>query len=416
MDKKRIVVTGIGVVSPIGIGKVLYWQALQEGKLGFRPITLFDTSELKVKIGGEITEFDPKQFFEKKSLINLDRATNLLSVATKLAIEDSRIEITEKNTLETGVSVGTTFGSLHSLSEFDKESLRKGPQLVNPSNFPNTVANSPASRLSIRFKIKGFNATVSTGMCASIDAVDYAMKSIILHKKKTVFTGAVEEMCEQTFLGYLKLNYLSGSKGNLEPISCPFDKRRNGIIASEGAGVIILEELESALAREATIYGEIISTASNFDPYRLHKYNPGGKGMAEVMRLALERASFKAEDIDYICANANSTPDADLIETNAIKEVFGSYSKKIPVSAVKSMIGETYSASGILATIASIGAINQGFMPPTVNYKEKDAKLNLDYVPNKARKAKINTIMINAFGQNGANSVLIIKKFNNNKR
>lgn len=411
MEKKRIVITGIGVISPIGIGKEAYWKALSEGRSGFKPVTLFDTSDLKVKLAGEITEFDPKQFFDEVSLINLDRATNLLSSSTKLALEDGKIEITEKNTHQTGVSVGATFGSLRSLSEFDKESLRKGPQLVNPSRFPNTVANSPASRLSIRFKIKGFNTTISTGMCAGIDAIDYAVKSIRFHNRKTVVVGAVEEMCEQEFLGYYKLKYLSGLKDNSEPASCPFDKRRNGIIYSEGAGVIILEDLETALKRECTIYAEILSFASNFEPYRLHKYSPKGKGMIETMKLALERAGMKPEDIDYICANANSTQNADLIETQAIKEVFGDYAKKIPVSSIKSMIGETYSASGSLATIASVGAINRGFISPTINYTEKDSRLDLDYVPNKARKTKIDTVMINSFGQNGANSVLIIRRY-----
>lgn len=411
MNKKRVVITGIGVISPIGIGKEEYWKTLSEGRSGFKPITLFDTSDLKVKIAGEITEFDPKQFFDEISLINLDRATTLLSSSTKLALEDGKIEITEKNTHQIGVSIGATFGSLRSLSEFDKESLRKGPQLVNPSRFPNTVANSPASRLSIRFKIKGFNTTVSTGMCAGIDAIDYAVKSIRFHNRKTIVVGAVEEMCEQEFLGYYKLNYLSGLEDNTESTSCPFDKRRNGIIFSEGAGVVILEDLEEALKKKSAIYAEILSVASTFEPYRLHKYSPKGKGMAEAMRLALERANIKPEDIDYICANANSTQDADLIETQAIKEVFGDYAKKIPVSSIKSMIGETYSASGSLATIASIGAINQGFVPPTTNYKQKDPRLDLDYVPNRARKIKVDTVMINSFGQNGANSVLIIRRY-----
>jgi len=247
-------------------------------------------------------------------------------------------------------------------------------------------------------------------MCAGIDAIDYAVKSIRLHNRKTVVVGAVEEMCEQEFLGYYKLKYLSGLGNNTEPTSCPFDKRRNGIIYSEGAGVIILEELGEALKRKSTIYAEILGTATNFEPYRLHRYSPKGKGMADAMKLALERSNMKPKDIDYICANANSTQDADLIESQAIKEVFEDYAKKIPVSSIKSMIGETYSASGSLATIASIGAICQDFIPPTINYKEKDSKLDLDYVPNKARKVRINTAMINSFGQNGANSVLIIRR------
>lgn len=412
MNKERIVITGIGVVSPIGIGKEQYWQSLLKGRLGFRPITLFDTSDFKVKNGGEISKLDATSYFEERSLMNLDRSSILLLIATKLALEDAKLDITDDNTHDIGVSVGTTLGNLYSLSEFDKESLKKGPQLVNPSNFPNTVTNSPASRISIKFKIKGFNSTISTGMCAGLDAVDYGVKFIQYHNKKIVVVGAVEGMNQQAFLGYYKFGYLSGLKNGTMPCSCPFDKRRNGIIYSEGAGVIILEKLEEALKRKATIYAEILGFASDFDHFKLQKYNPKGKGMIEAMKLALNNAGIKPFNIDYICANANSTQDADRIETQAIKEVFSNAAGRIPVSSIKSMVGETYSASGTLAVIASIGALNQGFIPPTVNYKEKDDKLDLDYVPNQARRININTVMINSFGQHGANSVLVISKFN----
>jgi 3-oxoacyl-[acyl-carrier-protein] synthase II len=410
MQKKRIVITGIGVISSIGIGKDAYWQALQEGKSGVKPITLFDTSDLKVKVGGEISEFNPEYLLEDKNLYDLDRATLLLNSATKLALQDAQLEINEDNSKSIGVSVGTTFGSLHSISEFDRESLREGPRYANPSIFPSTVGNSPASRVSIRFKIKGFNSTISTGMSAALDAIDYARDFINLNRIKVVVAGTVEDFCMQTFLGFYKLGYLSGLKSNSEPISCPFDKRRDGIIFSEGSSVLILEELESARKRKVKIYAEILGIGSCFDPARFYKYNPKGTGMIESMNLALKDADLEPQYIDCIFANANSTQDADRIETEAIKNVFGDYVKEIPITAIKSMIGETFSCSGGLATVAAICALNQSFIPPTINYQEKDSNCNLYYVINKPRKNKLTKVMVNTFGPNGANTTLIIGK------
>ena len=219
----RIVITGIGVISPIGIGKDQYWQSLSEGMSGIKPITLFNTSDVKVHIGGEITEFKAVDILGKKGLIDLDRATTLLLSAAKFALEDSHVDITAINSPRTGISVGTTFGSLNSLSEFDRQSLEEGPNFVNASRFPNTVINSPASRMAIRYGIKGFNSTVSTGFCSSIDAFDYAIHAIHTGKAERVLAGSVEEMCIQTFLGFYHFGYLSGINSNKEPLSCPFD-------------------------------------------------------------------------------------------------------------------------------------------------------------------------------------------------
>ncbi|MBU2541851.1 MAG: beta-ketoacyl-[acyl-carrier-protein] synthase family protein [Candidatus Omnitrophica bacterium] len=410
MKKSRTVITGIGVISPIGIGKDEYWQSIMDGKSGFKPITLFDTSDLKVKIGGEISNFNPKQILNTQNIMDLDRATLLLSSAVKLAIDDAKLDINETNTKQIGVSVGTTFGSLHSISEFDKESLREGPRYVNPSVFPSTVGNSPASRIGIRFKIKGFNSTISTGMCAALDALDYARDFINLGRTNTVVTGAVEDFCIQTFLGFYKLNYLSGLNGDPEPLSCPFDKRRNGIIFSEGSTVLILEELDSAKKRKANIYAQVLGIGSCFDPIKFYRFNPKGEGMVKAMQLALADANLKPEDIDCIFANANSTKDADRIETKAIKDVFGNFADEVCITAPKSILGETFSASGGLSTVAAIGALNKDLIPPTINYQEKDPDCNLNYVTNKSRKNKLNRIMINAFGPNGANTVVIIGK------
>ena len=411
MDKKRIVITGIGVISPIGIGKDQFWESLKQGKSGFKAITLFDTADLRVKVAGEITNFNAKEILENQNLMDLDRATLLLLSATKLALDDAQLEITNESSQQLGVSVGTTFGSLHSISEFDKESLREGPRYVNPSIFPSTVGNSPASHLSIRFLIKGFNSTISTGMCACLDALDYARDLIHLGRINRVVVGAVEDLSIQIFLGLYKLNCLSGLNSNLKPLSCPFDKRRDGIICSEGSTVFILEEFNSAIERKANIYAEILGIGSSFDPAKFYTYNPKSTGMVEAMHLALKDANLRPQDIDCIFANANSTPDADLIETKAIKEVFGNYAYKIPVTAIKSMLGETFGASGGLSTAAAIGAFNTDFISPIINYQEKDPDCNLDYVVNKGREKRLDKALINCFSSSGANTTLIIGKF-----
>ena len=262
---KKIVITGVGVLSPIAIGREAFWEGLFQGKTGFRPVTLFDTSPFRVNIAGEITDFDALSFLGKKGLRDLDRSTRLICSAAKLAIDDSRVEITEDTTHSMGVSIGTTFGSLHSISQFDRSGLIDGPRFVNPSHFPNTVINSPASQVSIKFKIKGFNTTISTGFCASLDAVSYAADFIRLSRADVVLAGGVEELCEETFMGFHNLECLSGTDGS-EPICCPFDARRNGTILSEGAAVLVLEDEKHALNRDAVILARVLGYGNAFDP------------------------------------------------------------------------------------------------------------------------------------------------------
>jgi 3-oxoacyl-[acyl-carrier-protein] synthase II len=401
MRRKKSLITGLGVVSPIGIGKDAYWQNLCAGKSGFRLISLFDTAGLRLNTAGQISDLQSKEILGNINLMDLDRATILLSSAAKLALDDSGLKVSENNSKEIGVSVGTTFGSLYSISEFDKESFREGPRYVNPSVFPSTVGNSAASRISIFFKIKGFNATVSTGMCAGLDAIDYARDALTLERVKIVLSGAVEALSPQIFLGFYKLNYLSW-------ISCPFDRRRSGIMLSEGSSVVVLEDPESVKKRKARIYAQILGTGSVFDPGKYYKYSPQGKGMREAMGLALKDAGLKPHDISCVFANANSTKDADLIETGAIKEVFGKHARKLPVTAIKSTLGETYSASGGLSLVAAVMALNSGIIPPTINLIEKDPECDLDYVCGAARCSKIGRVMVNAFGPDGGNTSVII--------
>lgn len=416
MNNQRIVITGIGVLSPIGIGKNNYWKALAEGKSGIKPITLFDCSKFKVKVGGEIADFNAKEILGRIGLVDLDRATRLLSAAAKFALEDANFGINEKNTHRTGVSVGTTFGSLNSVAEFDKTFLTEGPRYVNPSKFPNTVINSPASRVAIRFKIKGYNSTISTGFCAALDAFDYAVHSLRFNRADQVLVGAVEEMCFQTFLGFYNLGYLSGLQNGTEPISRPFDKNRDGIVFSEGATVVVLETLDAALDRNATIYAEVVSIESNFDPEGFHKYNKKATGIIEAMESAIRKAELKPKEIDCIFVNANSTQDGDMIETKAIKQVFGEHAEKIPITAIKSMVGESFSASGGLAVVGAVGSLREGFIPATINYQMRDECCDLNYILKKKRAKSIQNIMINSFDPNGANTVLILSKFKRGKR
>jgi 3-oxoacyl-[acyl-carrier-protein] synthase II len=409
--REKIVITGIGVLSPIGISREAYWDGLFQGKTGFRPVTLFDTASFRVHVAGEITDFNALSFLGKKDLRNLDRSTRLISSAAKLAIDDSKLTVTENNTHSIGVSIGTTFGSLHSISQFDRSGLIDGPRFVNPSHFPNTVINSPASQVSIRYKIKGFNTTISTGFCASLDAVSYAADFIKLNRADVVLAGGVEELCEETFLGFHKLGCLSGVNGS-EPICCPFDARRNGLILSEGAAVLVLENEQHARQRGAAILATVLGCGNAFDPAADFTFSQAGQGLKNAIVQALHDADLKAGDIDAICACANSTKGLDRMETKVIKDVFGEYALSIPVSSIKSMVGESFSASGALSLAAAVGALQKGFVPPTVNYQERDLECDLDYVPGKARQKQMQNILVTSADPYGQNAAVIVGRYN----
>ena len=410
MKNKKIVITGIGVVSPIGIGKEAYWQSIFDGKSAAKPITLFKTDNLKVSVGGEITEFNPSALIGRKVQPSTDRAAMLLIVSASEAIKDSGLQINDGTTAKIGMVSGTTLGTIYNISEFDKESLSDGPRFGNPSTFTGTVANAPSSKVAIQFKIKGFNTTISTGMCASLDAIDYGRNFLNFGRADTVLAGFAEDLNQQTFLGYYQLGYLSGLNGTA-PLSRPFDKKRDGILFSEGAGVIVMEQEDYAKANNRKIYAEVLGTGSSFDPTKQYRYNPGGDGMAGAMERAIKNAGIKKEEIDCIFSNANSTPEADKIETKVIKKVFGKAAMDIPVTAIKSMLGETFSASGGLAVVAAAGALEYQTIPPTINYSEKDADCDLKYVVNKPLKKKLDKIMVNSFGPNGANTSVIIGRY-----
>ncbi len=412
MDK-RIVITGLGVIASNGTGKDKFWQALQEGTSGIKPVTLFDASKLKSKLAGEISDFNPESILGPKGLRNMDRSTKLALAASKLALDDAGIAqpIPEAETDSYGVSLGSTMGSVWSVSEFDKEALRDGPRSVNPALFANTVINSPASQVSIRFNIQGFNSTMSTGFCSSLDAIYYAATIMDLYGYDVVLAGGVEELCEQTYKGFYKIGHLAGSRTDKEEVNCPFDKRRNGIVLGEGAVMVTLEEAGHAKKRGAKIYAEILGYGTSFDLDSRNIYSPKAKGATKAIAQCLDDSKAVAGEVDFICASANSTLDCDFMETAAIKNVFGAAAKEVPVSAAKSMVGECFSASGGMSLAASVGAIENGFIPPTINYKSPDRRCDLDYVPNSGRKKKVNKCLVNSFSPTGPNSCLMIGRY-----
>lgn len=410
--ERRIVITGLGVLASNGIGKKAFWQALKDGRSGMKPISLFDISTCRTKLGGEISDFKAEEILGQKGLRNLDRTTLLTLCAAQIALDDAGIKhpLTEDQTDEFGVSLGSTMGSVWSISEFDKEALRNGPRSVNPALFPNTVMNSPASHVNIKFNIQGFSSTISTGFCSSIDAIYYAMNMMSLYDYRVVLAGGVEEMCEQTYKGFHKIGHLAGSRPGKEEVNCPFDKRRNGIMFGEGAAIVVLEELEHAKKRGAKILAEVLGYGTSFDPKSYNIYSPKAEGATEAIKQCLDDAKISLKDIDYISASANSTLDCDFMETKAVENVFGEKAKSIPISSVKSMIGESFSAGGALNLAASLGVLEEGFVPPTINYEKQDRRCDLDYVPNKARTGKVRNILIDSFSPTGSNSTLTIGK------
>ncbi len=408
-NNKRIVITGIGVIAPNALGRENYWAALKKGVSGIKEAGLVDTTYFKSKLAAECDYFDPKEILGPKGLRNLDRATLLIASAAKLALEDSGLEVNEETTDDIGVVTATTLSVASDIAQFTKEVVDDGPGLVNPALFPPTTMNFPSSHLAIRNKIKGFNTTISTGYSAGLDSLKYAVDMINSSRAKVVLAGAVESFSFSSFVGFYKAGFLAGRKG--EEISCPFDKRRNGIILGEGATILVLEDEEYALKRNANILARVLSVKAFFDAYRTADYDPRMRSLKRGMIRALEGASLGPEDIDYICAASNSVKEQDKLETEAVKDVFNIYANNIPVSSIKSMVGESVSAAGGLQAAAAVGAIVKGFIPPTINYKEADDDCDLDCVPNKAREARVNNVLVNNFGPGGNNTAAIISRY-----
>lgn len=398
----RIVITGIGVVAPNGIGKEEFWNNSSSGISGIKPITLFDVSKYRCRYAGEISNFQPENYLGSKGLRNLDRTTLLALVAAKLAIEDAHLEITDENRNDIGVVLGSTMGSVHSISEFDKEGLREGPRYVNPAHFPNTVINSPASQVAIRFGLRGLNSTISTGFSASLDAMGYAIDMLRLNRAQVLLVGGVEELCIQTFLGFYKLGLLATSQNGSQPFFAPLASGHSGTLLGEGAIFFVTESLEHAQRRGVNIYAELLGYGTGFNANSLYRYDPEAKGPIDAIGQALSDADIKSERIEFISACGNSTKAVDDMEANALKTIFGNRLDNVPIVATKALLGESFSAGGAFQLVSTVGQLVQQEILEKI---PEGQTISLEF-------GLTETALIDTFGLTGVSSALIVGKSN----
>jgi len=412
MDR-RVVITGLGMVTPLGIGVEENWQAVSEGKSGIGLITKFDTSAFSSKIAGEVKNFRSEDFLSSKDVRHLDIFIHYAIASTRMAIEDSRLKITSENEHRVGCVTGSGLGGLSTIEYFHKILLEKGPKRISPFFIPGIIANMAPGKISIEFGVRGPNSAIVTACAASSHAIGESFKIISRGAADAMITGGTEAVLTPLALGgFISMKSLSTRNDEPQKASRPFDKERDGFIISEGGGIIILEELNHALDRGAHIYAEIIGYGMSSDGYHVAAPDPDGKGASACMKEALKDANIEPAQIDCINAHGTSTPLNDLSETKGIKSVFGDYAYTLPVSSTKSMTGHILGGTGAVEAIYSILTINNNLIPPTINYEFPDPECDLDYVPNKARKAEVTTVMSNSFGFGGTNCTLIFREFN----
>jgi 3-oxoacyl-[acyl-carrier-protein] synthase II len=412
MDR-RVVITGLGMVTPLGIGVEENWQAVSEGKSGIGLITKFDTSAFSSKIAGEVKNFRSEDFLSSKDVRHLDIFIHYAIASTRMAIEDSRLKITSENEHRVGCVTGSGLGGLSTIEYFHKILLEKGPKRISPFFIPGIIANMAPGKISIEFGVRGPNSAIVTACAASSHAIGESFKIISRGAADAMITGGTEAVLTPLALGgFISMKSLSTRNDEPQKASRPFDKERDGFIISEGGGIIILEELNHALDRGAHIYAEIIGYGMSSDGYHVAAPDPDGKGASACMKEALKDANIEPTEIDCINAHGTSTPLNDLSETKGIKSVFGDYAYTLPVSSTKSMTGHILGGTGAVEAIYSILTINNNLIPPTINYEFPDPECDLDYVPNKARKAEVTTVMSNSFGFGGTNCTLIFREFN----
>ena len=411
MPKRRVVITGLGTVAPNTVGKENFWQALIEGKSGVRRITRFDPAPFPTKISGEV-DLDISQFIERKKARRMDRTTHLAMAAAKLAFTDSRLDLVACNLERIGVILATTMaGKGFTLKEYENVYRTKGPMKINTFTAIASFPDAAASCISLEFGLQGPSFSLSTACSSSSDALSIARDLIQKDVVDSVIVGGSDApLFAPVFSSFCVLRALSKRNDTPEAASRPFDRLRDGFVLSEGAGVLILEDLECALRRGAHIYGEILGVSSTCDAYHITNPDPQGRQAERALRLAIQDAGIEPQDIDYINAHGTSTPLNDKIETMVIKRIFGERAKEIPVSSTKSMIGHTIAAAGALEICAAILALEKGIIHPTINQEVSDPECDLNYVPNKAITANPKIILKNSFGFGGKNAALVIGK------
>ena len=412
MEKRRVVVTGLGIVSPLGIGLEENWDAVSNGRSGIGPITRFDPKDVNAKIAGEVKNFNPEDYIEKKEIEKMDTFLHYSLAAGKMAVEDSGLVINDENAERVGVLVGSGLGGLETIEKYHTLMLEKGPKKISPFFIPMLIVNLAPGHLSMHFGCKGPNLSIVTACATGNHSIGEAFKIIQRGDADAMIAGGVESTITPLAVGgFCAMKALSTRNDEPERASRPFEKDRTGFVMAEGAGMIILEELESAKKRGASIHGEITGFGCNSDAHHITAPSPGGEGAARCMNLALNDAGLNNEEIDYVNAHGTSTYMNDLYETQGMKSVFKESAKKLWVSSTKSMTGHLLGAAGGVEAVFSLLTIKNGVVPPTINYETPDPECDLDYVPNTAREKQVDKVMSNSFGFGGTNATLIFQKF-----
>ena len=410
-EQRRVVVTGLGIVSPLGTGVEKNWQAILEGRSGIRKITRFATDGFASRIAGEVPDFKAEDFIDAKEIKKMDLFIQYALGAAAMAVEDSGLKIEGEFAEEVGVIIGVGLCGLDTIEVTHKALLDGGPRKISPFFIPKVISNLAAGHIAIRYGAKGVNWTPTSACASGTHAIGEAFHLIRRGMQDAVIAGGAESVITPLGVGgFASMKALSTRNDEPERASRPFDKERDGFVVGEGSGVLILEEREQALKRGAKIYAEVIGYAANGDAYHMTAPSPEGEGAARCMRLALKDAGIAPSDIDYINAHGTSTEYNDANETTAIKTVFGEQVAKLAVSSTKSMTGHLLGAAGAVEGVYSVLALRDGMLPPTINYENPDPACDLDYVPNKARKAAIEIALSNSFGFGGTNACAIFRR------
>ena len=411
-EVQRVVVTGLGAVSPLGCGTEANWNALLAGRSGIGPITAFDASAFPVRIAGEVRDFDPSVYMEKKEIKRVDRFVQLAVAAAQLAVDDARLEIAPADAARVGVVVGVGMGGIATIEETVQTFLESGLKRVSPFFIPRLISNMAPGHIAIRFGCQGVNYTPTSACASGGQAVGEAFRLIRYGEQDVVITGGAEAAVTPLGIGgFAVMRAMSTQNEIPERASRPFDRNRDGFVLSEGAGILIVESLARAQARGARIYCELIGYGANGDAYHITTPAPEGRGAAECMRLALASGDVDPLEVDYINAHGTSTPYNDANETQAIKSVFGEHAARVAVSSTKSMTGHLLGGAGGVEAIYTALTLYHGWMPPTINYEEPDPECDLDYVPNTARQASVRVALSNSFGFGGANACVAFRRW-----
>ncbi len=410
---RRVVITGLGIVSPLGTGLKKAWEGALEGSSGIRHITRFDATDFPVRIAGEVPDFDPSGIIEKKDLKKMDFFIQYAMAASLEAFESSGLKITEDNAERVGVYIGAGIGGLPAIEHWHDVLKEKGPERITPFFIPMVIISLASGQVSIRLGAKGPNNCSVTACATGTHSIGDAFRIIQRDEADVMLAGGTESTITPLCIaGFNSMKALSTRNDDPQGASRPFDKDRDGFVCGEGAGIVVLEELECARKRGAEVYAEVAGYAMNADAYHMTAPSVDGTGAATCMELALKDAGVKPDEVDHINAHGTSTYYNDLYETMAIKTVFGDHAKKISVNSTKSMTGHLLGAAGGIEAIFSALAVKEGKIPPTINYTTPDPECDLDYVPNEAREKNITTALSNSFGFGGTNAVLVLKSFN----